>query len=178
MGEEHRAFLGLGTNLGDRQSNLLQALQLIRSIAVIQKISSIYETKPVGYLDQPDFLNLVCQITTGLSAIELLQALKLIETQLGRQASFRNAPRVIDVDILLFDDLVMQSPDLTIPHLRLAERAFALIPLAEIAPDLVHPGLQSPIAQILTGVDVSGVKLFSRELQPSPSEGGQNGPPS
>lgn len=164
MGEQHQVYLGLGANLGDRRSNLLQALQLIRSFAVIRNISSTYETKPVGYLDQPNFLNLVCQVTTELTPAELLVAVKKIEKQLGRQASFRNAPRVIDVDILLYDDRVVDTPDLIIPHARLAERAFVLVPLAEIAPHLIHPVLGRSVAELLQGIDPTGVEFYSQSL--------------
>jgi len=164
MGEPHQVYLGLGANLGDRQQNLARALHLIHSFAVIQQQSSIYETKPVGYLDQPDFLNLVCYATTELSPSALLQSAKQIEKQLGRQASFRNAPRVIDIDILLYDDLVLESPELTIPHPRLAERAFVLVPLAEIAPVLTHPILKLSIVDLLHSVDTSEVIFFASQL--------------
>ncbi len=120
MGELHQVYLALGANLGDRQSNLLQALQRIRIAASIEKVSSCYETKPVGYLQQPDFLNMACLITTELAPHDLLRFLKQIERQMGRQASFRNAPRPIDIDILFYDNLVLESPELTIPHPRMA----------------------------------------------------------
>ncbi|MCL4370331.1 MAG: 2-amino-4-hydroxy-6-hydroxymethyldihydropteridine diphosphokinase, partial [Chloroflexi bacterium] len=116
MDEFHRVYLALGANLGDRQGNLLQALQRIRATASIEKVSSCYETKPVGYAQQPDFLNMACLITTDSSPSELLRFLKQIEKQMGRQANFRNAPRPIDIDILFYDDVVLESPELTIPH--------------------------------------------------------------
>ncbi|MDR3575231.1 MAG: GTP cyclohydrolase MptA [Anaerolineaceae bacterium] len=158
MDEPHLVYLGLGANLGDRQGNLVQAIQSIRSSASVESISSFYETRPVGYLDQPDFLNTTCQITTDLTPFELLHFLKQIEKQMGRQASFRNAPRPIDIDILLYDDLVLDTSDLTVPHPRMAERAFVLVPLAEIAPAVIHPTLNLPIAELLKRIDRSGIK--------------------
>jgi GTP cyclohydrolase-4 len=154
----HRAYLALGANLGDRQANMIQALQSIRTSASIESISSFFETTPVGYLDQPDFLNMACQITTELPPLELLHFLKQIERQMGRQTSFRNAPRPIDIDILLYDDLVFESSELTIPHPRLTERAFVLAPLSEIAPEVVHPVLKQTMSELLQHVDRSGLK--------------------
>src|SRR5512137_2942197 len=157
MGELHRVYLALGGNMGDRQGNLLQALQLIRARAFIEEVSPCYETKPVGHLEQPDFLNMTCLATTDLSPQDLLFFLKQIERHMGRQASFRNAPRPIDVDILLYDDLILESPELTIPHPRMSERAFVLVPLADIAAAVVHPVLKLTIAELLQRVDKSGV---------------------
>jgi GTP cyclohydrolase-4 len=165
MNEVHHIYLALGANLGDRQSNLLQALQLIRARACIEKVSACYETKPVGYSEQPDFLNMTCLVTTELSPQELLFFLKQIEKQMGRQASFRNAPRPIDIDILFYDDLITESPELTIPHPRMSQRAFVLIPLAEIAADVVHPILKLTVAELLQGVDKSGVTPTPLNLQ-------------
>src|SRR5512135_2839389 len=157
MGELHRVYLALGANMGDRQGNLLQALQLIRARAFIEEVSSCYETKPVGYLEQPDFLNMTCLVTTELSPQELLFFLKQIERQMGRQTNFRNAPRPIDIDILFYDDLVLESPELTIPHVRLSERAFVLVPLVEIAADVIHPVLKLTVSELFQRVDKAGV---------------------
>jgi 2-amino-4-hydroxy-6-hydroxymethyldihydropteridine diphosphokinase len=157
MGASHNVYLALGTNLGDRPDNLKEALQKLRACATVEKVSPCYETKPVGYEEQLDFLNLTCLVTTALSPLQLLRDLKDIEQQMGRRASFRNAPRPIDIDILLFDDLVFNSPELTIPHPRMNERAFVLVPLADIAPDIVHPVLHITVREMLESVDRQGI---------------------
>jgi len=158
MGRQHCVYLALGANLGDRQGNLLQAIRSIGAFASVDKISSLYETTPVGYLDQPDFLNIAIQVATQLDPISLIRSLKQIEKQLGREASFRNAPRPIDIDILFYDDLFFESEKLSIPHPRMSERAFVLAPLAEIAPQAVHPVLHLSVMEMLARVDQSGVK--------------------
>lgn len=165
MAPLNKAYLGLGSNLGDRQNNLVQALQQMKAQIAVEEVSSFYETEPVGYLDQPRFINAVCRVSTGLSPQELFHFLKRIERRMGRQSAFRNAPRPIDIDILFYDDLIMESPELTIPHPRLAQRAFVLVPLAEIAPTLVHPVSKTTIAELLREVDSSGVRKLPRSLQ-------------
>ncbi len=134
-----QVYLGLGSNLGDRQANLARALKLLGERLHIELVSSLYETEPVDYAEQPLFLNAICRAQTELGPMQLLSLVKGIEASLGRVPSFPNAPRPIDIDIIFYGDLIMETPDLTIPHPRLEERAFVLIPLLEIAPDLRHP---------------------------------------
>ncbi|KPJ54187.1 MAG: hypothetical protein AMJ37_00820 [Dehalococcoidia bacterium DG_18] len=134
-----QVYLGLGANLGDRQANLARALKLLGERLHVEQVSPIYETQPVGYAEQPPFLNAVCRAQTELGPLQLLSLVKGIEASLGRVPGFPNAPRPIDLDIIFYGDLIMETPDLTIPHPRLEERAFVLIPLLEVAPDLRHP---------------------------------------
>jgi GTP cyclohydrolase IV len=154
----HTVYLALGSNLGDRQNHLSDALQRLREALNIERISSVYETEPVGYLDQPPFFNLVCKGTTNLSPLELLKFVKDTEIYLGRQATFRNGPRIIDIDILLYDDLYMQEEQLTIPHPRMAERAFVLVPLVEIAPNAIEPTQKQTAQGLLAAISQQRVR--------------------
>jgi 2-amino-4-hydroxy-6-hydroxymethyldihydropteridine diphosphokinase len=132
-------YLGLGSNLGDRQHNLDMALELLAQRVNVRKVSSTYETEPVGNPDQPRFLNLVARIQTRLAPLELLTLIQGIELKLGRTRDKPNSPRPLDIDILFYGDKVIKNRQLIVPHPRIEERAFVLVPLAEIAPKLIHP---------------------------------------
>ena len=135
----HLVFIGAGTNLGDRRANLAGALREIEAIGAIEKVSSVYESEPVGPRDQPTFWNLVLRLRTSLRPFELLQELKRLEHRLGRRPTFRHGPRVIDLDVLLYGAERIDEPELEVPHPRMMERAFVLIPLVELDPELRHP---------------------------------------
>ena len=155
-------YLGLGSNMGDRMGNLKAAVERLREHAVIGTVASVYETAPMGYEEQPVFLNTALSATTFLSPPELLRFAKGIEVDLGRQPSFRNAPRPIDIDILLYGSLVVRTPELTIPHPGIAERAFVLAPLSEIAFEVVHPVSARRIGDLLDDVGTQGVRMVGR----------------
>ena len=148
-------YLGLGSNLGDREDNLRRAVSLLSRRASLIALSSVYEAEPWGYASQPTFFNMACLLETSLSPQDLLELAQSVERDLGRVPSFRYGPRVIDVDILLYGDEMIETPRLQVPHPRLWQRAFALTPLAEIAPGLAHPVLGASIADLLEGVAVS-----------------------
>lgn len=135
-----RSYIGIGSNLGNRHENCLHAIELLEKRGItVKKKSSLYETEPWGVNDQPRFINMVVEIETTLEPKELLSLLKGIEKEIGRQDSFHWGPRIIDLDILLFNTLVLNEENLKIPHPFLHEREFVLRPLNEIAPDVIHP---------------------------------------
>jgi 2-amino-4-hydroxy-6-hydroxymethyldihydropteridine diphosphokinase len=143
------AYIGLGSNIGDRKGTCLQALELLGRAGRVKKVSSFYRTEPVGHRDQEDFVNAVAELETGLSPEQLLAACRAIEDQLGRRRSVHWGPRTIDLDILLYGDQVVESANLTIPHPFLTSRGFVLVPLCEIAPQVVHPILNKTAAILL-----------------------------
>lgn len=153
------AYLGLGTNLGDREANLRSALaELASDRLIVKRVSSIWETAPQDMLDQPYFLNQVAEIETDLFPRQLFERAKQVERKLGRVASQPKGPRVIDIDILLYGSSVVSTPEIEIPHARIASRRFVLAPLAELVPDLRHPVTKRTVRQMLAAVQEQVVR--------------------
>lgn len=157
---EHIVYLALGSNIGNRLANLKNAISNLTPQLNVKKKSPVYETPPWGFKEQAAFLNQVIMAETYLEPEALLGHLKRLETALGREPTFQNGPRLIDMDILFFDDLIIDSPPLVIPHPRLHQRAFVLVPLNDIAPDLIHSLLNIPISELLLDVDRTNVNLY------------------
>jgi 2-amino-4-hydroxy-6-hydroxymethyldihydropteridine diphosphokinase len=153
-------FIALGTNLGDRGSNLRAAIAAFPPQVQVVSESRIYETAPWGYREQPDFLNQVVHAETDLPPSALLAYLKAIEEQIGREPTFRYGPRIVDLDILFIEDCIINQVDLSIPHPRLHERAFVLVPLADLVPDFLHPILGCTVGDLLAEIGNDGVVEF------------------
>ena len=146
-------YLALGSNLGDRARTLENAVTLLGKHLANVRLSPIYETEPVGYLEQGKFLNAALEGTTELGPRELLNACQEIEKQLGRERIIRNGPRTIDIDILFYGNTLLNEPDITIPHPRLHEREFVLKPLTDICPELVHPTIKKTVKELYEGLE-------------------------
>ena len=143
----HLLYIHTGSNIGDRQLNLQTAKKwLSREIGIIHKASKIYETAPWGRTDQPDFLNQALALYTGLSPFEVMECILIIEQQMGRERNEKWAARLIDIDMLFYDQIIIDTPRLKLPHPHLSERNFVLTPLSEIAPNLIHPVLNQTIS--------------------------------
>lgn len=150
---KHTAAIALGSNLsspsGDREANLRDAIDRLAALGEIKAVSSFYDTDPVGYLDQPRFLNAAAIIETTLSPIDLLRGLLAIEHDMGRERLIHKGPRVIDLDLLLYEERMMSTAELTLPHPEMHTRSFVLEPLNEIAPGWVHPALHRTVSELL-----------------------------
>ncbi len=161
IGDMATTLLALGSNLGDRAENLARARALLAQTITLLAVSPIYEAAPWGVVDQPHFLNQVVMAETELAPDALLALAKSIEARMGRDFSaIRYGPRVIDIDIIGYDSLIQSNASLTIPHQRLPERAFVLVPLSDIAADWVHPHLGLTVTQMLARVDATSVKPY------------------
>jgi 2-amino-4-hydroxy-6-hydroxymethyldihydropteridine diphosphokinase len=160
--EQHVVYLALGSNLGNRAANLREAIASLPPQVEVKARSAVYETPPIGFADQDMFLNQVIRGETYLQPELLLKHLKRLEIALGRKPSFENGPRLIDMDILFYDDLVLYSTALTIPHPRLHERGFVLVPLLDIAAELEHPVKKKSVRELALFADVSGIRKFDQ----------------
>lgn len=157
MNMDHIVYLSLGTNIGNRAANLKQAISLLPPQMTVKAKSKVYETPPWGYTEQDQFLNQVVMARTYLEPEKLIKHIKRLEVAMGRKASFRNGPRLIDIDILFYDDRILDTPSLVIPHPNLHERGFVLLPLMDVAPDLIHPVKKKSIRELIGASNMSGI---------------------
>lgn len=147
------AYIGIGSNLGNRVENCNDALRYITQFCEVTNTSSLYESEPAGYTQQPTFINAVLKIRTDKSPEMLLSSLKLIEKRMGRERTFRWGPRIIDLDILFYDNLVLETDRLIIPHEEMQKRRFVLEPMLEIESDLVHPKLNMSLQELVNRLE-------------------------
>lgn len=146
-------YIGLGSNLGDRDANLKRAIKALAPEVTVTKLSAIYETVPMYVEHQPKFLNMACEATTELAPLQVLHKLQQVEREGGREAHTHNQPRTIDADLLFYGNETLKTSELTVPHPQIVERGFVLIPMNDIAPDFVHPILGVTIAELCTRFD-------------------------
>lgn len=151
---EWLVLLGLGANLGDPTKQLVHAVERLGELVAVDAVSAVYRTEPVGYRPQPDFYNMVLRARTALAPIQLLGRTQEVERDLGRVRTFSNAPRTLDVDLLAYSDWILNTPDLTVPHPRMHQRAFVLVPLVEVAPEWRHPLLNRTARELLLSAPV------------------------
>lgn len=153
-----RVYLGLGSNVGDRRANIEEALKRLHESRIqVQRVSSLYRTEPVGYTAQPWFANCAAEVMTDLMPLQLVRRCQAIQRQMGRRPGPRNGPRLIDIDVLLYENAVVRSAEVTIPHPRMAERRFVLVPLSEIAADAEHPITRQTIGDMLASAPAASV---------------------
>ena len=164
----HIAYISVGSNLGDRRLNCLKGLERLteEGHTILVARSGFYITEPVDFIEQDWFVNAVAKVETRLSPCSLLEALMTIETALGRRRdSVRFGPRTIDLDIILYDRQVIDSPELVVPHPRMHKRRFVLAPICDIDPELLHPTLNRTMGQLLESLDISGQKLMRMKIK-------------
>ncbi len=153
MKETNAVFLTIGSNIGDRQKNIKTSIKELEKLGKIKTISSIYQTEPIGYKKQEKFLNLALKLETGLSPIELLKEIQKIENKMGRVKKIKNGPRNIDIDIIFYNDEIINTEKLIVPHPRMHQRKFVLAPLEEIANNAIHPTKNKTIKQLLNNLN-------------------------
>jgi 2-amino-4-hydroxy-6-hydroxymethyldihydropteridine diphosphokinase len=165
---ERTVYLSLGSNIGDREHNLRAAIRKLAEIGEVSAVSSLYETEPVEFTAQPWFLNCAVALRTNLAPETFLSRVLEIEREMGRQRTQPKGPRIIDIDILLFGDLILSSPELSVPHPAMHQRRFVLEPLAEIAPDAPHPVLKQSVREMLQALPKNGdeVRKFAADRKP------------
>ena len=152
----NEVYVGLGSNLGDPVGNIERAIEMLRQLSRSLEMSRLYRTTPQGFRNQPDFVNAACRIWTDLDPFHLLEAALQIEQAVGRRRTFINAPRALDIDLLMYGNQVLQGPPLTIPHPRMHIRSFVLRPLLDLAPGLVHPVMWSTVGKMWEEISKSG----------------------